>query len=293
VTLARRVPQLEFVAVLLGDEPALEPSVTLYQRLLARDQDEALDLIIEHSRAHGPELVYDELLVPALCALKQSWSHGDIDPDDAQFVLQEIREIVDEVQGMSSPAAEEPGDSASVAPAEAPIAFFGCPARDDADRVALEMLQGLLDPGRWKLEVMTQHTLTAELLDRVAERRPALACIAALPPGGLAHTRYLCKRLDARFPDLRIIVGRFGLGAQTGENAASFSDASTVRTATSLLEARRQLMTLLPVLVHERDRAHSARPGEPCLASEQETLARRPDRRAVEEDREQGTVLVR
>ncbi len=48
VMLGRYVPQLEFLAVLLGDEPALDPSVSFYQRLLARDQDEAEDLVLEH-----------------------------------------------------------------------------------------------------------------------------------------------------------------------------------------------------------------------------------------------------
>src|SRR6202040_3468130 len=41
VVLGKYVPQLEFFNVLLGDEPALDADVTYYQRLLARDQDEA------------------------------------------------------------------------------------------------------------------------------------------------------------------------------------------------------------------------------------------------------------
>ena len=34
--------------------------------------------------------------------------------------------------------------------------------------------------------------------------------IGALPPGGLAHTRYLVARVRSRFPDVKIIVGRWG-----------------------------------------------------------------------------------
>ena len=42
--------------------------------------------------------------------------------------------------------------------------------------------------------------------------REAYARLGALPAGSRStHTRYLCKRLRARFPDLRIIVGRWGL----------------------------------------------------------------------------------
>ncbi len=68
VMLGRYVPQLEFLAVLLGDEPALDLKDSFYQRLLARDQDEAEDLILERLKAEPPDEIFDTMLVPALCA---------------------------------------------------------------------------------------------------------------------------------------------------------------------------------------------------------------------------------
>ena len=41
VVLGRNVANLEFLSVLLGDQPPLSLSLSLYQRLLARDEDEA------------------------------------------------------------------------------------------------------------------------------------------------------------------------------------------------------------------------------------------------------------
>ena len=72
------------------------------------------------------------------------------------------------------------------------------------------MLEKLIDPDRWRMKLIAPQTLSSELLEMVALEEPDLICIAAIPPGGRAHTRYLCKRLHARFPDLRIIVGRWG-----------------------------------------------------------------------------------
>jgi predicted PurR-regulated permease PerM len=43
VVLGRHVPQFEFLDVLLGNEPVLEPHARVYQRLLAGDPDEAAD----------------------------------------------------------------------------------------------------------------------------------------------------------------------------------------------------------------------------------------------------------
>src|SRR5690606_9914091 len=47
VVLGRHVPQLAFFDVLLGDEPALAPEVRFYQRLLARDPEEAEEIADE------------------------------------------------------------------------------------------------------------------------------------------------------------------------------------------------------------------------------------------------------
>jgi hypothetical protein len=100
--------------------------------------------------------------------------------------------------------------------------------------------------------LIAPQTLTSELLDMVALEEPAVVCIAALPPGGLAHTRYLCKRLSARYPELRIIVGRWGEepGAQDHRKELEVAGASS--TATTLLETRQQLHTLLPLLDCDR-----------------------------------------
>ena len=53
VVLGRYIPRLEFLSVLLGDEPALDAAISFYQRLLARDQDEAEGLVIEQMKAAG------------------------------------------------------------------------------------------------------------------------------------------------------------------------------------------------------------------------------------------------
>jgi hypothetical protein len=45
VVLGKHVPGLEFLGTLLADTPALAPEYGYYQRLLARDQSEAADLI--------------------------------------------------------------------------------------------------------------------------------------------------------------------------------------------------------------------------------------------------------
>jgi predicted PurR-regulated permease PerM len=293
VVLGRYIPRLEFLSVLLGDEPALNAAISFYQRLLARDQDEAEGLVIEQMGAvESPEQIYDSMLLPALGAIKRNRVSGDITEDDEQYALQAIREIAEDVgEGRLVAAGDAQADGAASRPSpsrsDPPIPIFACPAHDAEDQVAIEMLRHVLDPARWDVEPIAPGTLTAELLDLVTERQPAAVCIAATPPGGLAHTRYLCKRLRARFPELKILVGRWGVQdittaepageAGPGRDAAALKQAAADsapaapkeavadpmiaglkgagadEVAATLLETRQQLTSLIPVLVQGRD----------------------------------------
>jgi GAF domain len=66
VVLGKHVPGLEFVGTLLAETPALAPEYGYYERLLARDQREAADLIERYIKTEPPCSVYDALLLPAL-----------------------------------------------------------------------------------------------------------------------------------------------------------------------------------------------------------------------------------
>lgn len=89
-------------------------------------------------------------------------------------------------------------------------------------------------------------------LRRLAEHAPALVCIGALRPGGLAHTRYLCKKLRARFPKVKIVVGRWGLTGNVETNREQLQDAGADLMGTTVLETRSQLNSLLPILTQQQ-----------------------------------------
>lgn len=252
VVLGKYVPPLKFLDVLLGDEPPLDAHVTFYQRLLARDQDEATQLVLAQAKASSPEQVYDDFLVPALNYAKRDRERDDLTESDEQSVLQATREILEDLgerrevvtQAEEAIRAEDRGNAS----APIPLRVLACPARDQADQLALEMLRQLLDPAKWVVEIAAVETLTADLVAQVAEQAPALVCIGALPPGGLAHTRYLCKKLRARFPKVKIVVGRWGLTGNVEANREQLQDAGADLTATTMLETRSQLTSLLSIL---------------------------------------------
>ncbi len=139
VVLGKYVPQLEFLDVLLGDDMSLDADVSYYQRLLARDQDEATQLVLAQAKTAPVEEVYDALLVPALNYVKRDRERDDLTDADEQFILQATREIVEDLGERRTAAAtaaatarvaRAPGPDATDAPAPRKVGVLGCPGHE-------------------------------------------------------------------------------------------------------------------------------------------------------------------
>jgi predicted PurR-regulated permease PerM len=235
--LGKYVPQLEFLGVLLGDEPALETDLSFYQRLVAGDEDEAGEIVDRQLEANPPEQVFDKILVPALSLAERDRYRHEISDADHQAVVAAVRGIVGQLEPIP-PAGE-------AAAGDRPRGHvLGVPAWSSSDELAIEMLARLFDPLACEIQPVPARTLAGELTALVEARPPDLVCVVALPPGGLAHARYACKRLRARFPGLRIVVVRPGAGG--GDQAAArLREAGADEVVGTLVEARDRITALL------------------------------------------------
>ena len=243
IVLGKHLPALGSIVILMGDRPVIEAKARYYQRLLARDQDEATDVVEAYVSADGRESVHDAVLLPALFYAKQDRDRGLLSEGDAQFVGQATREILDALAHDVPARTGDAGDLAtSDAGADTRIRIAGCPARDEADALALEMVRQLLDPARYRLEVCGPGLLTAEVLAWIERHQPALLCIGAVAPGGLSQARHLCKRLRAQRPDLKIVVGRWGLHDEQDADRRHLLAAGADCVATTVLETQRALI---------------------------------------------------
>ena len=95
VVLGRHVPQLAFFDVLLGDEPALPPELKFYQRLLARDPDEATELAEEYLEDEPLEKLYDGVIIPALGLAEHDRLRGSLDRASVQGMAEDTIGIVE------------------------------------------------------------------------------------------------------------------------------------------------------------------------------------------------------
>jgi hypothetical protein len=83
--------------------------------------------------------------------------------------------------------------------------------------------------------------LTAEMVARVDLDRPALLCIGAVAPGGLSQARHLCKRLRSQYPELKIVVGRWGLHDEKDTDRRHLLAAGADYVETTVLDTQRAL----------------------------------------------------
>jgi predicted PurR-regulated permease PerM len=248
VVLGKYVAGMDFIGVLMSDQPAMESNMSYYQRLLAMDQAEAAEIVEEHLKTHPQEQLFDGVLIPALSYARRDRELGRLTEDGEQFVFRATREILEDLNSLKPESSSDVLDSSPPAtivessPVILPkVPILACPAQDEVDELALLMFRQLLDSTRYEVEIMSDAMLTAEVVALIGEKNPAMICIAAVPPGGLAQTRYLCKRLRARFPNLKIAVGRWGIGS---EDSNSIVLAGADKVGTTMIETREQMIQL-------------------------------------------------
>jgi predicted PurR-regulated permease PerM len=202
---AKHVPQLHSLAVLLGDEDALSPPVAFFQRLAARDRDEAWRIARKYQADQASGALADGLFLPAMALAQSAVDRREFSEDDGQWMESAMREIADD---LGEPPPTEEAKPTEVEPAR----LLLVPAGGLGDALALEFLERRLASPRWEIQHLHDGALASEMLAAVREFKPAVVVLGTLASGDLAHARYLCKRLVGTDPDIKLFVGRWGHG---------------------------------------------------------------------------------
>ncbi len=250
VVLGKHVPGLEFVGTLMADTPALAPEHGYYQRLLARDQAEAADLIERHIKTEPHRSVYDALLLPALNYAERDRLEQRLSPEEETAVIDATRELLsDAAESIRrlNPAPLEAPDQQSLPGPREPLRVLGYAANGVADELALAMLAHVLDDLPIAVEITRTRMQASELVSLVHERGFTVVCIADLPPSPASKTRYLVKRLRAALPEVRVLVGRWAPPALADESTQVLRDTGANLVASTLLESRTYLGGLVEI----------------------------------------------
>ena len=254
VVLGRYVPQLSFLHILLGDEPALAAEAQVYQRLLAMDQPEAQSIVDQFLKERSLVELYDAVLIPALSLAEQDRHKGTIDAAREEFLFLSINEMLAEFSGYQAAAGStlstgSTKDAAEEAPHEGPKLSSGrimcLPAHDRADEVTASMLAQLLEQmGFAALAFPVSGSSPTEWMTLLEVGANDVLCISALPPYAFAPARAVCKQVRERFPALKIVVCVWGFSGDADKAKARFDRTPPDRLCTTLAQALESIQEL-------------------------------------------------
>jgi predicted PurR-regulated permease PerM len=257
VVLGKHVPALEFLAVVLGDEPALAPEQRLYQRLLAADAGEASALAEEELKSPGLARYYDTIAMKALMLAHLDAARGRLPGDAQNELLSTILDVTSDLADYSLQSAP-PGSgaleiatvSASPVPVDTAINLsppslpvLCVPVRSALDEAAAHLL----------CQLLTKHGVNAEVMGRTStfklskDWRPAAGTVVCLSYFGMDNpfnVRFLIRRLKRLAPDTKIVSGFWMLAGDPGKvqvwqksSGADFATASLAQAVDLCLAA--------------------------------------------------------
>jgi predicted PurR-regulated permease PerM len=224
VVLGRHVAQFEFLDVLFGNEPVLEPHARLYQRLLAGDPDEATDHAEEILEEKYLVEFYDKVAIPALLLGEQDRVRGVMGDEQRRQVANSALTLVvnlddsaqEEAEAEDDPAAAEdaradPGKDAAGEGEEEPelpdgtdMSVLCAGGRGELDNAAAAMLAQVLE-----VQGATVSKASFADLEPASIRRLELDAVDTVAVGFLnrdsvKHARFLVRRLKRAKPALRV-----------------------------------------------------------------------------------------
>lgn len=271
--LGRHVEDLRLFQVLLGDEPALTPEQTFYQRALSGDAAEASYQAELCLKDRGFESCLEDVVLAALRLAERDARRGQLDAEQAERVSDTIKEMLDNLAdfeprrwfskrrhkpdqaaeaagGLASlDAAENGGDETETAPVidraelapgwqvdEAVLCIGG---RTELDGAAAALLAEVLKKRGLAAKALESEAISAGHIASLAGTEAKLVCLCYLGAGtGPAHIRYLVRRLRRILPQGTAILVAYFAG-EGGTNAVKELSATAEADAyaTSLQDA--------------------------------------------------------
>ncbi len=245
--LGRYSPHLQFLDILLGDEPVLSSDVLFYQRLLALDQREALGIVELYLKDKPLVELYDRVIVPALAMAEQDRHGGQLDADRFDFMVQNIHEFVTELSESAAGQSTRRTDRL-VVPAEETervmrkeCRVFSLAAHDAADELTAAMLAQLVGKEGFPALAFPHTEAVVELLEGLAPQGGDIIVVSSVPPLALAHARKMAQNIHEAFPDVALVVGLWSYSSTAPRTLERLQESTGSVVAITMADAVKQI----------------------------------------------------
>ena len=246
VVLGRHVPRLQFLEILLGNEPVLTPAETFYQRMLANDPEEATEQAEEFAKDRSLGEFYNEVAMPALARAQADSDRGVLPPERRATFKIAIEAMLENLsQDEEAGSALEPAT-----PQQGRLRRIVCVAgRNELDEAAAMLLTNLLHVEK-HIDIgppLPAGALSGDAGYLALFTDASIVCLSLISTSSPERARYLVRRLRRRAPLARILVVFWG--AQTSSPMRSVEETtrsiSAQAVAFSLLDAVAAIDTML------------------------------------------------
>jgi predicted PurR-regulated permease PerM len=251
--LGRYTPQLEFLNIILGDEPVLTPSAIFYQRLLALDQLDALNVLETLGKDKPLIRVFDEIVIPALAMAERDRHIGQLDAKREDFLVESINEFVTELaEAEAIPLAGRKLQATRV---------FCVPSHDAADEIAAAMCAHFLTQKGFPAITFPVSDSPGELLRNLGGGPDDVVCISAVPPFSAGNAKKVAKSIQEHGNPPHLIAGLWTYNTSSAARMERLRKAVAGSVATTLAEAVAQVQEIDRDLVDQHTHQEALKDG--------------------------------
>jgi predicted PurR-regulated permease PerM len=249
VVLGRYIRQLQFLDILLGNRPVLSPQESLYQRLLARNPEEATEQAEEFAREKSIQAFFDTVAIPALIMAQADADRGALTPHQRTVIAEGFVAVLDNLSEEGTGERRAPLRGDGIGAEEAPTAIIA--ALNELDLAAAWLLEYLLRQRGYRAVVYAPDALSSIAVGELPLRGVSIICLSLLSPNSAAQLRHLVRRLRRRARHARIVIGYWDRRDDSDFSATDATASSAAdRVVTSLSDA---LAEIEAALTNERD----------------------------------------
>jgi predicted PurR-regulated permease PerM len=193
VVIGRYVPQLQFLETLLGSEPVLQPEQRMYQRLVAGNSEEAMDLADSITKTSDSSTFYEQVAIPALRLAELDLSIDPADVVQRRRLVESLEDVIEELE-----QEVEVGDEG------AKIAVIG--GRTELDGAAARILASVLRRNGTPARVLPPIAVRREALGQFETNGLTGVCLVYLGSRAASYARSVVRRLKREHPGLLVAV---------------------------------------------------------------------------------------
>jgi predicted PurR-regulated permease PerM len=237
--LGRYIGWLQFVDVLIGDEPPLSPAQSFYQRALAGDANELADQAEKQLKRQSLSTYYDEVVIQGLILAEVDIRRGSLEEKQVREINDAVRRLIDDLSEYedNSPPVEAKTDEPAVSlkseedaqpslqQPSLPIlqladlssewagdqAILCVSGRGQFDEAATLMFVQLLEKHGLKASVESDLAVFSSNVVRLNGANVRMVCLSSLEIAhSPAHWRYSIRRFRRRLPQAKALAGLWG-----------------------------------------------------------------------------------